>query len=177
MSRRYSRVSLPDSKNLLNLPSRDQVYIRVFDYKIMKALYIDNHSHIALWLTMMEGQKSVTLCWRWFSRWGRECVTVFVAEKGGLISKNDFDLGRMAPSEWKHSVRVDALRLGRYAPSVCTCSVRAIRDILVAVHAAPGVNTMPCVAYCLPIAVWLFLLVLFVSYFKWTLWCCGQLWP
>jgi hypothetical protein len=29
-------------------------------------MYIDNNRHIVLWLTMMEGQHSLTLCWRSF---------------------------------------------------------------------------------------------------------------
>ena len=62
----------------------------------------------------------------------------------------------MAPSEWK-------------------CSVRAVRDTPVADYSAPGLNTTSCVAYRPPIAVSPFLLALSVSYFKQTLWSCGQL--
>jgi len=37
-------------------------------------MYIENNGHIELWLTMMNGQQSLTLCWHSFSRWGREHV-------------------------------------------------------------------------------------------------------
>jgi len=63
------------------------------------------------------------------------------------------------------------------APSEWTCSVRAVRDIPVAFYSAPGINTRCRVAYRHPIAGMPFLLALSVSYFKQTLWCCGQLWP
>jgi len=45
-------------------------------------MYIDHNSHIALWLTMMDCQQSLILCWRSFSRWGRERLTYSVACKG-----------------------------------------------------------------------------------------------
>jgi len=32
----------------------------------VKTMYIDYNRHIALWLTMMEGQQTLTLCWRAF---------------------------------------------------------------------------------------------------------------
>jgi len=73
-----------------------------------------------------------------------------------LISKTHFRPGGMAPSEW-------------------TLSVRAVRDTPVADYSAPGVNTTRRVAYRPPIAVSQFLLALSVSYFKQTLWHCGQL--
>jgi len=63
------------------------------------------------------------------------------------------------------------------APSEWTRSVRAVRDTPVADYSAPGVNTTRRVAYRPPIAVSPFLLALSVSYFKQTLWRCGQLWP
>jgi len=72
------------------------------------------------------------------------------------ISKKYFRPGGMAPSEW-------------------TRSVRAVRDTLVADYSAPGLNTTHRVAYRPPIAVSPFLLALLVSYFKRTLWRCGQL--
>jgi len=75
-----------------------------------------------------------------------------------FISKKHFHPGGMAPSEW-------------------TRSVRAVRDTPVADYSAPGVNTTRRVAYRPPIAVSQFLLALLVSYFKHTLWRCGQLWP
>jgi len=63
------------------------------------------------------------------------------------------------------------------APSEWTRSVRAVRDTPVAVYSVPGVKTMRRVTYRPPIAVSPFLLALSVSYFKQTLWRCGQLWP
>jgi len=77
-------------------------------------------------------------------------------ESADIISKKYFRLGGMAPSEW-------------------TRSVRAIRDTPVADCTAPGLNTTRRVAYRPPIAVLPFLLALSVSYFKRTLWRCGQL--
>jgi len=75
-----------------------------------------------------------------------------------IINKKHFRPGGMAPSEW-------------------TRSVRAIRDTPVADYSASGANTMRRVAYRPPIVVSPFLLALSVSYCKWTLWRCGQLWP
>ena len=75
----------------------------------------------------------------------------------GTISKKIFRWGGMVPSEW-------------------TCSVRAVRDTPVADYSAPGVNTTRRVVYCPPITVSLSLRVLSVSYFKRSLWRCGQLW-
>jgi len=72
------------------------------------------------------------------------------------ISKKHFHQGGMASSEW-------------------TRSVRAVRHTPVADYSAPVVNTMRHVAYYPPIAVLTFLLALLVSYFKPTLWRCGQL--
>jgi len=62
-------------------------------------------------------------------------------------------------------------------PSEWTPPVRAVRDTPVADHSAPGVKTTGHVTYRPPIAVSPSLLALSVSYFKQTLWCCGQLWP
>ena len=73
------------------------------------------------------------------------------------ISKKIFRLGGIAPSEW-------------------TRSVWAVRDTPVAEYSVPGVNTMGRVVYRPPIAVSLSLRVLSVSYFKRSLWRCGQLW-
>jgi len=55
------------------------------------------------------------------------------------------------------------------------CSIRAIRDILVADCSVLGVNTMRRFAYHPPIAVSPFLLALSISNFEQTLWRCGQL--
>ena len=74
------------------------------------------------------------------------------------ISKSDCCPGGMTPSEWTHSVR-------------------AVRDTPVSDYSAPGVNWTRCVPYRPLIAVSPFLLVLLVSYSKWSLWHCGQLWP
>jgi len=73
------------------------------------------------------------------------------------ISKKWFHLARMAPSEW-------------------TRSFRAVRDITVAAHSMPSINTTRCVVYCPTITVSPFLLTLSVSYFKQSLSHCGQLW-
>ena len=63
------------------------------------------------------------------------------------------------------------------ALSEWTRSVRAVRDTPLADHSAPSVKTTRCVTYRPPIAVSPFLLALSVSYFKQSLWRCGQLWP
>jgi len=52
-------------------------------------MYIDNNGHITLQLTMMEGQQSLTLCWRSFSRWGRERFTFTFAYTGTQWSLYD----------------------------------------------------------------------------------------
>jgi len=76
-----------------------------------------------------------------------------------FISKKHFRPGEMAASGWARSVR-------------------AVRDTPVADYSAPSVNTTRCVAYCPPIVVSPSLLTLLaVSYFRQTLWRCGQLWP
>jgi hypothetical protein len=62
-------------------------------------------------------------------------------------------------------------------PSECTCTIRAVRGTPVADYSAPSFNTTSCIAYRPPIAVSPFLHALSDSYFKWTLWRCGQLWP
>jgi len=72
------------------------------------------------------------------------------------ISKKHFRPGTMATSEW-------------------TCSVRAVRDTLVPNYSRPSINTTLRVAYRPPIAGSPFLLALFVSNFKQTVWLCGQL--
>jgi hypothetical protein len=46
-------------------------------------VYIAINSSIALWLTMMQDQKSLTLSWLSFSWSGRECIAFFVAYKRG----------------------------------------------------------------------------------------------
>jgi len=47
----------------------------------VKTLYIDNNGHIALFLTMMDDQQSLTLCWRSFWRQGRKCFIFTFAYK------------------------------------------------------------------------------------------------
>ena len=74
------------------------------------------------------------------------------------ISKKHFCPGWMARSEW-------------------TRSGRAVRDTTVADYSTPGVKTTRRVTYRPPITISPFLLGLSVSYFKQTLWRCGQLWP
>jgi len=67
------------------------------------------------------------------------------------------------------------LRPGVMAPSEWTCSIRAVRDTPVEDYSAHGFNPTHCVPYRPPIAVSPFLLALSVSYFKRSLWRCGQL--
>jgi len=55
----------------------------------VKMMYIDNNHHIALWLPMMKGQQSLTLCWRAFWRWGRKRFTFIFAYKGSQLSVYD----------------------------------------------------------------------------------------
>jgi len=43
---------------------------------------IDNNVQIALWLTMMHGQQSLTLRSHLFSTWGSEHVTITLSYKG-----------------------------------------------------------------------------------------------
>ena len=51
--------------------------------KAGKTMYIDHNGHMAQWLTMMEGQQSLTLHWRSFSRWGSENSAIRFGYKGG----------------------------------------------------------------------------------------------
>jgi len=81
---------------------------------------------------------------------------VIRSELKWFISKKHFRPGRMAPAEW-------------------TRSIRAVRDTPVADYSVPGVTTTRHVEYRRPIAVLPFLLALLVSYFKQTVWRCGQL--
>jgi len=62
-------------------------------------MYIDNNGHIALWLTMLEGQQSLTLCWRSFSRWGRECFMFTFAYIGSQQSIYD-NVQPVAPPDY-----------------------------------------------------------------------------
>jgi hypothetical protein len=66
-------------------------------------------------------------------------------------------------------------RPGRMAASELTCSVRAVRETLVADYSARGVNATRRIAYRTLIAVSPFLLALSVSNFKQTLRLWGQL--
>jgi hypothetical protein len=72
------------------------------------------------------------------------------------ISNKYFLPGGMAPSEW-------------------TRSVRAVRNTLLPDYSASGINSTRLVPYRPVIAVLPFILVLSVSYFKRSLWHCGQL--
>ena len=74
------------------------------------------------------------------------------------MSKKEFRLARMAPSEW-------------------TRSIIAVRHIPVAACSVLGVNTTCRVAYHPHIALSLFLLTLSVSYIERTFWRSGQQWP
>jgi len=49
---------------------------------MVKTSYTDHHSHIVLWLPIMKGQKSLTLCWRSFSWWAGQLVTTLFAYNG-----------------------------------------------------------------------------------------------
>ena len=51
--------------------------------KTAKTMYMENHGHIELCWTMMQGHQSLMLHWHWFSRWGREHVTFSFSYKGG----------------------------------------------------------------------------------------------
>ena len=53
-------------------------------------MYMDNNSHIPLYLTILEGQQSLTLCWHSFSWWGREHFTFSFAYKGSQYFIYDF---------------------------------------------------------------------------------------
>jgi len=53
-------------------------------------MYIDNNGHIALYITIMEGQQSLTLRWRSFSWWGREHSTFSLAYKGSQYFVYDY---------------------------------------------------------------------------------------
>jgi len=44
--------------------------------RIVKIMYMSNNGHIALWLTMMEGEQSLTLHWHSFSWCGQERISV-----------------------------------------------------------------------------------------------------
>jgi len=66
-------------------------------------------------------------------------------------------------------------RLGGISPLEWMGSVRAIRDTPVADYSMPGVNSTRRVPYRPLISVSPFLLVLWVSYIKQSLWRCGQL--
>jgi len=77
----------------------------------------------------------------------RSMSTLYIA----TISKQDFCLVGMAPSEWM-------------------CPVRAIRDTPVLDYSERGFNTMSRVSYRPPISVLPFLLTLSGSYYKRTLW-------
>jgi len=95
-----------------------------------------------------------TRCDATSSRWRRagwSCLS-------DCISKKHFRPGGMALSEW-------------------TCSVSAVRGTPVAGYSTPSFNATHRVAYRPPIAVSPCLLALLVTYFKQTLWRCGQLWP
>jgi len=63
------------------------------------------------------------------------------------------------------------------APSEWTRPVGAVRDIPVAPYCAPRATSTRRIAYLPPIPLWPFLLVPSLSYFKRTLWHCGQLCP
>ena len=52
--------------------------------KAANSRYIDVCDHSPIRLPKMQEQKSLTLCWRLFSQWGRECVTFSSAYKGSL---------------------------------------------------------------------------------------------
>jgi hypothetical protein len=51
--------------------------------KTVKMMYTHNNGHITLWLTMIQSQQLLLLCWCIFSRLGREHVTFSFSYKGG----------------------------------------------------------------------------------------------
>jgi len=58
--------------------------------KTVKMMGIDHNGRIAQWLTMMEGQQSLTLHWCSLSRWGRERFTSSFAYQGSQYSVDDY---------------------------------------------------------------------------------------
>jgi len=55
----------------------------------VKTMYIGKNGHIALWLTMMQGEQSLTLCWCSLSRRGREHVASSLFYNGGQYIVHD----------------------------------------------------------------------------------------
>jgi len=51
--------------------------------KAASTLYMNYCHKVTLRLPKLKDQKSLRLCWRWFSEWGRERATVVFALKGG----------------------------------------------------------------------------------------------
>jgi len=92
--------------------------------------------------------KKICICW----------IYLYILLSYNDISTNDFPLGGMVPSEWRHRVR-------------------AVRGTPVPDFIVPGVNTTPSVTYHPPYTLSPFLLALSVPYITWTLWRCGQQWP
>jgi len=68
----------------------------------VKTMFIDNNRHIALWLTMMEGQQLLTICWRAFWRWGRKRFTFIFAYKRSQYSVH-YNVQPVAPQITHHT--------------------------------------------------------------------------
>jgi len=55
----------------------------VLPTKAAKNSFMTDYNQLAVWLTRMQDQKSLTLCWCSFSRWGREGIAICFAYKDG----------------------------------------------------------------------------------------------
>jgi len=53
-------------------------------------MYINNEAHIGRWLTMIQSEQWLTLHWRSFSWWGRECCAFAVSSEGGQYFIYDY---------------------------------------------------------------------------------------
>jgi len=101
-------------------------------------------------------------------------LLVLFQSRSILASKDISKLRWLKPASVFSKIK---FRSGGSAPLEWTRFTRAVRDPPVADYSAPRVKTTRHLAYHTPIAVSPFRLVLSVSYFKQSLWGCGQLWP
>jgi hypothetical protein len=74
---------------------------------------------------------------------------------------------------WRLHISKKYIRPGGMAPSEWTHSVRAVRETPVADYSVPGIKAMRRAPYRPLIAVSPFLLILWVSHVKRSLWRCG----
>jgi len=64
---------------------REDVMGTVLAYLAIKAAnyrYIDVCDHSPIRLPIMQYLKSLSLCWRWMTKWGMECEAHYFAYKG-----------------------------------------------------------------------------------------------